>query len=183
MALSMSQPYGDFSLDRLVDAPLRVHARMIRACRALETAKVPYALTGGNAVTLWVGTVDGSAVRNTNDVDILIQDADLVRVRAALRSAGILPHLRDRLAFCEAEDNRARVAVRLHLGPLDDSTVVIDGLNVLSVQALVEALCRRFDAESRMLLLDLAEVELLSELRISGGLAQRLQSLLDDPNG
>jgi hypothetical protein len=34
-------------------------------------------VAGGNAVAAWVATVDPSAVRNTQDVDILLRRADL----------------------------------------------------------------------------------------------------------
>ena len=44
---------------------------------ALEGAGIPYAVAGGNAVASWVARVDEAAVRNTQDVDILIRREDL----------------------------------------------------------------------------------------------------------
>ena len=43
-----------FSLDRMVRAVEKVRERLLRATAALETANVPYAVIGGNAVAAWV---------------------------------------------------------------------------------------------------------------------------------
>jgi hypothetical protein len=39
--------------------------RLERICRALEQARVPFALVGGQAVALWVASRDPAAVRTT----------------------------------------------------------------------------------------------------------------------
>ncbi|MBY0308915.1 MAG: nucleotidyltransferase family protein [Phycisphaerales bacterium] len=57
---------------------------------ALNAAGVRYAVVGGNAVAAWVATVDAGAVRNTQDVDVLIDRAEFGRVRAALEAAGFV---------------------------------------------------------------------------------------------
>ena len=62
----------------------RVRDRMHRAASALEQAGIPYAVIGGNAVAAHVGRVDESAVRNTQDVDILLSRTDLEAAKAAL---------------------------------------------------------------------------------------------------
>ncbi|HEY4262062.1 MAG TPA: hypothetical protein VGM98_17970, partial [Schlesneria sp.] len=59
-------------LDRMVQAVEKVRERLLRTARALDAARVPYAIIGGNAVAAWVATVDEAAVRNTRDVDILL---------------------------------------------------------------------------------------------------------------
>ena len=61
-------------LDRMVLAVERVRDRLARASGALESAGIPYAVAGGNAVATWVATIDAAAVRNTQDVDILLAD-------------------------------------------------------------------------------------------------------------
>ena len=61
-----------------------------QATAALRDAGVPYAVAGGNAVAAWISTIDETAVRNTQDVDILIRRDDLPRVRAALEQAGFM---------------------------------------------------------------------------------------------
>ena len=43
--------------------------RLERITRCLDEAGVLYALVGGQAVALWVATVDPAAVRTTKDVD------------------------------------------------------------------------------------------------------------------
>ena len=81
---------GPFSLDRMVRAVEKVRERLLRSTAALEKAGIPYAVTGGNAVAVWVTRVDESAVRNTRDVDILIRRGDLEAVKAALQGAGFV---------------------------------------------------------------------------------------------
>jgi hypothetical protein len=51
----------------MVTAVERVRDRLRRATAALESAGVPYAVVGGNAVAAWVATIDPAAVRNTQD--------------------------------------------------------------------------------------------------------------------
>jgi hypothetical protein len=72
----MSAPVHPFSLDRMVNAVENVRHRLLRTAAVLEAAQVPYAVAGGNAVALWVSRVDEAAVRNTQDVDILLRRDD-----------------------------------------------------------------------------------------------------------
>src|SRR5687768_3213381 len=78
------------SLERMVKAVEKVRQRLLRATSALRAAKLDYAVAGGNAVAAWVSSVDESAVRNTQDVDILIRRGDFDRVKVALESAGFV---------------------------------------------------------------------------------------------
>ena len=66
-----------------------VTRRMERITRGLDAAGVAYALVGGQAVALWVATVDPAAVRTTKDVDVLLNRHDLPAARDAARSAGM----------------------------------------------------------------------------------------------
>ena len=68
----------------------KVRERLLRATGALNQARVPYAVVGGNAVASWVATVDEGAVRNTRDVDLLVRRDDLPRVKPALEEAGFV---------------------------------------------------------------------------------------------
>ncbi len=79
---------GPFSLDRVVRAVELVRQRLLRATASLDTAGIPYAVAGGNAVALWVSRVDVSAVRNTSDIDLLVRRVDLEAIRTALAMAG-----------------------------------------------------------------------------------------------
>ncbi len=66
----------------------KVRERLLRTCRALEGAGVPYAVIGGNAVAVWVASKDEGATRNTKDVDVLLNRADLPRATQAMSAAG-----------------------------------------------------------------------------------------------
>lgn len=77
-------------LDRMVEAVERVRERLARAAAALDRARIPYAVAGGNAVASWVARIDAGAVRNTQAVDILIRRSDMPAAKAALESAGFV---------------------------------------------------------------------------------------------
>ena len=79
---------GPVSWERMIGAVEKVRDRLLRATAALERAGVPYAVAGGNAVAAWVSRVDEAAVRNTQDVDILLRRADLEAAKQALEAAG-----------------------------------------------------------------------------------------------
>ena len=70
------------------DAVENVRRRLLRAAAALDAARVPYAVVGGNAVAAWVSRVDEAAVRNTRDVDLLLRREDLAAATVALEKAG-----------------------------------------------------------------------------------------------
>ena len=70
------------------DAVENVRRRLLRAAAALDAARVPYAVVGGNAVAAWVSRVDEAAVRNTRDVDLLLRREDLTAATVALEKAG-----------------------------------------------------------------------------------------------
>lgn len=78
------------TLQRMVDAVEQVRQRLLKACAALRAGGVDYAVAGGNAVAAWVATVDEAAVRNTQDVDIMIRRSDLDAAKRALESAGFV---------------------------------------------------------------------------------------------
>jgi len=75
----------------MIEAVQAVRDRALRATRALENAGIPYAMAGGNAVAAWVARVDRAAVRNTQDVDLLVRRSDLPAITKALESAGFVP--------------------------------------------------------------------------------------------
>ena len=49
----------------MIRAVEKIRDRLLRAARALDSARVPYAVAGGNAVAAWVSRVDEAAVRNS----------------------------------------------------------------------------------------------------------------------
>jgi len=66
----------------------KVEERLLRTAQALESAGVPYVVIGGNAVAIWVASRDEGAVRNTKDVDIMLNRPDLDRAVRAMADAG-----------------------------------------------------------------------------------------------
>jgi hypothetical protein len=80
----MAPVMGPFSLDRVVRSVELVRERLLRATAALETVGIPYAVAGGNAIALWVSSVDVSAVRNTSNIDLLVRRSDLDAIRTTL---------------------------------------------------------------------------------------------------
>src|SRR5437667_12862301 len=53
----------EVSWERMIQAVEKVRERTRRAVAALENARIPYAIAGGNAVGAWVSRVDEAAVR------------------------------------------------------------------------------------------------------------------------
>src|ERR1700719_2125808 len=104
MADSALTPIG---WERALMAAEMVKQRLRRATRALDTAGVPYAVAGGNAVAEWVGRIDEDAVRNTRDVDLLVRRADFPAARAALEAAGFIHyHLLDIDTFIDGPQGK-----------------------------------------------------------------------------
>ena len=68
---------GEALWARIERAVEKVKLRLRRVTKALNSAKIPSAVIGGNAVQHWVSQVDESVVRNTRDVDIIINPGDL----------------------------------------------------------------------------------------------------------
>src|SRR6266705_1103794 len=111
----MSNPLiGEVSWERMIRAVERVRERLLRATSALEKAGIPYAVIGGNAVAAWVARVDESAVRNTQDVDLLISRIDLERATTALGEAGFVHrHVAGIELFLDGPKAKARDAVHV----------------------------------------------------------------------
>ncbi|MBT9582692.1 nucleotidyltransferase family protein [bacterium] len=185
-------------LDRMVLAVERVRQRLLRASRLLEQAGVAYAVVGGNAVAAWVATTDPSAVRNTQDVDLLIQADDLPRAIEALRQEGfIYRHAAGLDMFLDGPDARARDALHivfagqkirpdyLEAAPDLEERQRLDEFYVLKLEALVRMKLTSFRRKDQVHLLDLIGVGLLDErwpARFPQTLAARLQELLDNPD-
>src|SRR5207253_3759172 len=107
-------PLGEVSWERMIRAVEKVRERLLRATAALEKAGVPYAVIGGNAVAAWVSRVDEAAVRNTQDVDILLRRDDLKRATTALAAAGfVYRHAAGVDFFLDGPGARARDAVHV----------------------------------------------------------------------
>src|SRR3954447_24343675 len=106
--------YGPISWERMIVAVEKVRARLNRAVAALEQAGIPYGVAGGNAVAAWVSRVDEAAVRNTQDVDILLRREDLERTKAALSTAGFaFRHVKSIDMFLDGPSAKVRDAIHV----------------------------------------------------------------------
>jgi hypothetical protein len=195
----MDISFREFSLDRMVSAVEKVRQRLLRAAAALESAGVPYAIAGGNAVALWVSRVDEAAVRNTADVDILLRRENLPAARTAMEAAGfVYQDLGGLDIFLDGPAGKPRDAVHILFAnekvfdrePIanpDVSTSESAGAyRVLALEALVQTKLTAFCRKDQVHLQDMIELEMIDESWVKKyppELGQRLQSLLDDPNG
>src|SRR5207302_3132380 len=109
-----TRPYAEVSWIRMIRAVEKVRDRLRRAVAALEAAGIPYAVADGNAVAAWVSRVDEAAVRNTQDVDILLRRSDLPAAIEALAKAGfIYRHAKGLDMFLDGPAAKARDAVHI----------------------------------------------------------------------
>jgi hypothetical protein len=190
---------GPFSLERVVNAVEKVRQRLLKASAALRAANVPYAVAGGNAVALWVSRVDEAAVRNTQDVDVLVRREDFDAAKTALESAGFVHrHVAGMDVFLDCIGAKARDAVHLVFAnekvrpeePLANPDVTESedaGLfRVIALDALVRVKLTAFRDKDRTHLRDLIDIGLVDAqwlAKIPPVLADRLRQLLDNPEG
>ncbi len=195
----MSLTYDNFSLDRMVSAVEKVRVRLLRATTALEESGIDYAVAGGNAVAAWVTRVDEAAVRNTQDVDVLIRRADLASVINSLEGAGFrYRHVAGMDVFLDGPTAKVRDAVHIVFSgekvrehealpnPEVTEFVNADGYRILTLEALARIKLTAFCDKDRVHLRDLLDVGLLDETwlpRFPTVLAERLQTLIDTPEG
>jgi hypothetical protein len=193
----MATPLRPISLDRMVSAVEKVRERLTRATAALETAKIPYAVAGGNAVAAWVSRVDEAAVRNTQDVDIVLRRSDLEKATAALHAVGFVRrHVAGIDLFLDGARAKARDAVHIvfagervrpeytHPAPEVTETEPYQPFRVLSLPALVRMKLTSYRLKDKVHLLDLIDVGLLDASWVASlpdELGVRLQELLDNP--
>ena len=199
--MGLSEPglkIGEVSLERMVRAVEKVRLRLLRAATALEQANVPYAVVGGNAVAAWVARVDESAVRNTQDVDILLRRGDLETAKNALAAAGfVYRHVKGVDMFLDGPEAKARDAVHVvfsgekvrpeYLLPVPDVTDAeqTPEFRLLNLEPLVRMKLTSFRRKDQVHVLDLAEVGLVDESwvnRFPPELSERLRELLDSPD-
>ena len=197
--MSVALPNVDV-LERMVRAVEKVRERLRRASKALEDAGVRYAVIGGNAVAAWVATVDESAVRNTRDVDILLDPDDFALARKALEADGfIYRHVAGIDLFLDGPAARAGDAVHIVFArqkvrpqsvepapDVRDTVRLGEGLRVVPLPALVRMKLTSFRDRDRTHLRDLIGVGLITErdpANLPDLLAARLSELLENPDG
>ena len=188
---------GPVSWERMIRAVQRVKERLYRATAALDSAGVPYAVIGGNAVASWVSRIDESSVRNTQDVDLLIRRIDLDRVKDALASAGFHHrHVAGIELFLDGENAKPRDAVHVIFAdekvrseysqpaPSVEECEVTAEFRLLQLEPLVRMKLTSFRDKDRTHVRDLIDVGLIDATwpaRFPPELAERLQTLLDNP--
>ena len=169
--------------------------RLQRITSALHSAKVSYALVGGQAVALWVATKDPAAVRTTKDVDLLLRRADLSLARAAARSVQMDYFETMSVGmFLDQRDPNPRHAVHIVwagelVRPGDvvaapdtaDQTTLPGEYQVVSLAKLVEMKLMANREQDRLHLRDLIDVGLVERTMLAAlpdELASRLATLL-----
>lgn len=184
--------------DRMVHAVEKVRERLDRATSALEAARVPYAVVGGNAVAAWVATIDEAAVRNTQDVDILLRREDLDAAEQALKLHGFV---RRKVAgiemFLDGAEAKPRDAVHIIISgqkvreeyaepapDVDESEFI--KYRVLSLKALVRMKLTSNRRKDQVHITDMLDVGLIDSSwvqKLPVELGERLQHLIDTPDG
>jgi hypothetical protein len=190
---------GLLALDRMERAVEKVRNRLLRSTAALEADGVPYAVIGGNAVMAWVEQADESAVRFTQDVDLVLRREDLDRAREALAKAGFV-HRRSAgiEMFLDGPDAKARDAVHVifsgekvrpeYVAAVPDvaESVSFKSYRVLALEAVVRMKLTSYRRKDQVHVLDMIGVGLIDATwpaRYPPELAARLQHLLDTPDG
>ena len=175
-----------------------VRGRLIRSTTALEAVGVRHAVVGGNAVFLWMEAHGEGGARFTPNVDLLISRADLPQATAALEAAGFVAVTGTQDLFLDGPGGSLRTRLRLLIAdekvsesdlmpnPGCVNTVQIGGFRVLPLADLVLTKLNAYRIVDRVHLRDMLDVGLIDASwkdRYLPELADRLQSLIDTPNG
>ncbi len=190
---------GDELWARIERAVEKVKERLRRVTKALNEANIPYAVIGGNAVQHWVAQVDESVVRNTRDVDIILNESDLDQAILVLEQVGFRYRRAAGVSmFLDGPDAKARDAVHVVFAgkkvreeypeavPGIENYELIEDARTLPLESLVKMKLTSFRDKDRVHIRDMISVELIGESwlkRLSPELGRRLKKLLDDPNG
>jgi len=154
----------------------RVEKRLRRVAAALQSAGIPYAIVGGNAVAAWVARADPSATRATKDVDVLVRRTDLDAVTLAIGGLGFQRQdLRDLVLFIDPEEPSKRAGVHLiwaaekirpsYSVPSPSVEEAVDdpeGFRVLGLAALVRMKLTSFRDIDRVHIADVLSVGLIT---------------------
>jgi hypothetical protein len=184
---------------RMFRAVELVQERLERACGALRQANVPYAVIGGNAVAAWVATIDDGAVRNTRDVDLLLAEEDMPRATEALQAVGFIRDVvMDTIVFLDGPQGKPSQGLHIFLAgrkvkpeyaspaPELERAVEINEKRIVELESLVEMKLNSYRDKDRTHLRDMIQIGLIDASwpdRFPPQLGQRLQALLDDPEG
>ncbi len=191
---------------RMAEGIEKVKERLRRATALLDNAGIDYAVIGGNAVAAWVSRVDDSVVRNTRDVDLLVRRSDLEKITPVMEAGGFIhrsvsilggkgriemyldgPGAKARdgvhLIFAGEKVNPEAIEPSPEVGEVDPSH---GDFKLLELDALVVMKLTSYRDKDRVHLRDMIEIGMLDEdwlPRVPESLRDRLQALLDDPDG
>jgi hypothetical protein len=190
---------GDALWARIEQAAENVKRRMRRVTEALNTVGVPYAVSGDFAVQHWVAQVDESVVRNTRDVDIILNRPDFPAAIAALEPIGFMyRHAASVSMFLDGPEAKARDAVHVVFAgekvksdypepvPGIQTYELMEQARTLPLESLVRMKLTSFRRKDQVHIQDMMSVGLIDDSwleRLSPELRARLQELLDDPEG
>ena len=199
MTESNAEYDGLMALDRVERAVEKIRDRLLRSTAALEAADVPYAVIGGNAVMAWVEQVDESAVRFTQDVDLVLRREDLGRAAEALEKNGFVHRRTAGIEmFLDGPGAKARDAVHVifsgekvrpeYVAAVPDvsESTSFKTYRVLGLEPLVRMKLTSYRDKDKMHLRDMLEISLIDATwpaRFPPELAARLQQLIDTPDG
>lgn len=190
---------GDALWERIERSVEKVRDRLNRVTRALNAQGIPYAVIGGNAVQHWVSQVDESVVRNTRDVDLILNEKDLSRAIPALESVGFIYRRSAGVTmFLDGPKAKARDAVHVVFAgkkvredypepvPEIDRYELIGDARTLPFDRLIAMKLTSFRDKDRVHIRDMISVGLIDASwldRLGPQLRIRLMELLDDPEG
>lgn len=178
----------------------KVRERLLKTCRALEDAGVPYVVIGGNAVAVWVGSKDEGAIRNTKDVDVLLARSDLNRAAEAMSKAGFdLAEVNGVTMFLERDDPMPSRAVhvifageKIKANDLYHAPLVVkgirspDGVDAIKLRELLILKLIAFRDIDRVHIRDMLKVRLIDDAiaeQIPPELRPRLEEIRANPDG
>jgi hypothetical protein len=146
-----------------------------------------------------VATIDDGAVRNTRDVDLLLAEEDLPRATDALQKAGFVrDEVMGTVVFLDGPDGKPSQGLHILLAgrkvrpeyvsptPGVDRTIEINQKRIVELEALVEMKLNSYQDKDRTHLRDMIQLGLIDAgwpSRFPAQLGERLQLLLDDPDG
>lgn len=190
-----TQNISDVAWERMFRAVEKVRDHLQRACEILETSGIPYALVGECAVAIWVAEIDEAAVRNFQDVDVLLRRSDLERAIPIFEAGGFHYRFSSGIAmFLDGPDAKARDAVHIvfakekvrqeHLYPAPDIEPISKKANrrVIGLEDLVRMKLTSFRLKDQVHIQDLAGVGLVDASwadRLDPVLGARLKEVLD----
>jgi hypothetical protein len=199
MSTVPSQPMATPSvLERYAMALDEINRKLVQITTALNVAGVPYAIVGGQAVIIWVSTIDPDAVRTTKDVDLMIHRTDLPKACAAASTVDMeYVEILNVGMFVDRKNPNPRKAVHLVWAeekvkpdnPLpapsvSDRQMIETGLPVVSLRGLVTMKLMANRDHDRTHLRDMIGVGLIDRSFLEGlppVLAERLDAILTDP--